>query len=182
MKLDVFSGQSFPLGASVLPWGVNFCVFSKNCDAVDLLLFDSVDDAEPRHVIPLNPDINRTFYYWHAFVRGIGNGQLYGYRVHGPFIPEKGLRFDGEKVLLDPYARAVAVGKAYSRDAAKRPGDNCASAMKSVVVNSQLYNWDGDLPLRLSYASSVIYEMHVGGFTRHPRSGLPEKILSLIHI
>ncbi len=173
MKVDVFPGQSFPPGATPYSWGVNFCVFSKNCTAVDLLLFDHVDDAEPSHVIPLDPEKNRTFYYWHAFVRGVGNGQLYGYRIYGPLEPEKGLRFDGDKVLLDPYTRAVAVGKYYSRERAKHPGDNCAQAMKSVVVNSHAYAWEGDFPLRHPYASTVIYEMHVGGFTKHPSSKLP---------
>ncbi|MBN2004885.1 MAG: glycogen debranching protein GlgX [Anaerolineae bacterium] len=173
MKSRVFAGQSFPLGASVYPWGVNFCIFSKNCEAVDLLFFDHVDDAEPAHIISLDPDTNRTFYYWHAFVRGVGHGQLYGYRVYGPYEPEKGLYFDGEKVLLDPYTRAVAVGAHYSREAAKRAGDNCAQAFKSVVVNPRLYDWEGDLPLRQPNSHTVIYELHVGGFTRHESSSLP---------
>jgi len=173
VKSNVFPGQSFPLGATVLPWGVNFCVFSKNCDAVDLLLFDDVNDASPRHVIPLDPRHNRTFYYWHVFVRGVGAGQLYGYRVPGPRAPEKGFYFDGEKVLLDPYARAVALSRQYSREAAKHPGDNCAQAMKSVVVNPGGYEWEGDIPRPQPYAQTVIYELHVGGFTRHSNSGLP---------
>jgi isoamylase len=172
MAQIVHSGQTFPLGATVYPWGVNFSVFSKNCDAVELLFFDDVDDARPSRVIHLDPDKNRTFYYWHAFVSGIGAGQLYGYRVHGPFVPEKGLRFDGTKVLLDPYTRAVAVGANYDREAAKQPGDNAAHALKSVVVDPYLYDWEGDLPLDHPYASTVIYEMHVGGFTKHPSSGV----------
>ena len=98
MRFNIYPGQSFPLGATVYPWGVNFSVFSKNCERVELLLFDDVDDTEPRDVIPLDPVENRTFYYWHAFVRGIGHGHLYAYRVHGPYAPEQGLRFDGEKV------------------------------------------------------------------------------------
>ena len=172
MTSTVHPGQTFPLGATVYPWGVNFSVFSKNCDAVELLLFDAVDDARPARVIRLDPDKDRTFYYWHAFVRGIGAGQLYGYRVHGPFAPEKGLRFDGTKVLLDPYTRAVAIGANYDREAAKHPGDNAAHAMKSVVVDPYTYDWEGDLPLDHPYASTVIYEMHVGGFTKHPSSGV----------
>ncbi|HQI84477.1 MAG TPA: glycogen debranching enzyme, partial [Anaerolineae bacterium] len=176
MVLSVHAGQTFPLGATVYPWGVNFSVFSKNCDAVELLLFDHVDDARPAHVIHLDPQKNRTFYYWHAFVRGIGVGQLYGYRVHGPYAPEEGLRFDGTKVLLDPYTRAVAVGANYDREAAKHPGDNAAHALKSVVVDPRIYDWEGDLPLDHPYASTIIYEMHVGGFTKHPGSGVaPEK-------
>ncbi len=176
MAIDVHAGQSFPLGATVYPWGVNFSVFSKNCDAVELLLFDDVDAARPSHVIHLDPQKNRTFYYWHAFVRGIEAGQLYGYRVHGPFAPEEGLRFDGTKVLLDPYTRAVAMGAHYDREAAKRRGDNAAHALKSVVVDTRAYDWEGDWPLAHPYAGTVIYEMHVGGFTKHPSSGVaPEK-------
>jgi glycogen operon protein len=169
-------GRSFPLGATVYPNGVNFAVFSKNCDAVDLLLFDHPDDPEPRRVINLDPKRNRTFYYWHAFVPDIGHGQLYGYRVHGPYEPEQGLRFDGEKVLVDPYARAVAPSASYSRAAAARPGDNCAHAIKSVVVDPQLYDWEQDVQLAQPYASTVIYEMHVRGLTQHPNAGVsPDK-------
>jgi len=176
MVLAVHAGQSFPLGATVYPGGVNFSVFSKNCDAVELLFFDDVDAARPAHVIHLDPQKNRTFYYWHVFVRGISAGQLYGYRVHGPFAPERGMRFDGAKVLLDPYTRAVAIGKNYDREAARRHGDNAAYAMKSVVVDSRTYDWEGDWPLDHPYASTVIYEMHVGGFTKHPNSGVaPDK-------
>ena len=176
MALDVQAGQSFPLGATVYPWGVNFSVFSKNCDAVELLLFDDVDAARPSRVIHLDPQKNRTFYYWHTSVRGIGAGQLYGYRVHGPFAPEEGLRFDGTKVLLDPYTRAVAMGARYDREAAKRRGDNAAHALKSVVVDTRAYDWEGDCPLNHPYSSTVIYEMHVGGFTKHPSSGIaPDK-------
>lgn len=171
--LDVLPGQSFPLGATVYPWGVNFCVFSKNCERVELLLFDAAGDAAPAHVIPLDPQRNRTFYYWHVFVRGIGAGQLYGYRVHGPHIPEEALFFDGDKVLLDPYARAIVMGENYRRAAARQPGDNCAHAPKSVVVDLRAYDWEGDMPLCHPYAETVIYEMHIGGFTRHPSSGLP---------
>lgn len=176
MDSDLLSGQSFPLGATVYPDGVNFCVFSKNCDTLELLLFNDVDDSRPNRVVQLDPKRNRTFYYWHVFVPGIGAGQLYGYRVHGPFAPERGYRFDGTKLLLDPYARAVAVGTNYDREAAVRPGDNSAHAMKSVVVDPTAYDWEGDTFSRLPYASTVVYEMHVGGFTRHPSSGVaPEK-------
>ena len=175
MNPDVLPGKSFPLGATVYPHGVNFSVFSKNCDAVELLLFDRPDDTHPAQIIPLDPERNRTFYYWHVFVPGIGAAQLYAYRVRGPFEPETGLYFDGDKVLLDPYARAV-VTEHYHRDAATGPGDNCARSLKGVVVDCGAYDWEGDVPLSLPYASTVIYELHVGGFTRHPDSGVtPEK-------
>jgi len=185
MDPGVLPGQSFPLGATVYPGGVNFCVFSKNCEALELLLFDDADAprpacaytrARPARVIRLDPERNRTFYYWHVFVPGVGAGQLYGYRVYGPFAPEEGHRFDSTKVLLDPYARAVVVGASYDREAAARPGDNCAHAIKGVVVDPDAYDWEGDTPVCLPYASTLIYELHVGGFTRHPSSGVaPEK-------
>lgn len=167
------SGQSYPLGATVQPGGVNFCIYSKDCTAVELLLFDTPQDAFPARVIQLHPQHNRTFHYWHVFLPGLQAGQLYGYRVHGPFAPEKGLRFDPTKLLLDPYTRAVANSQNYHSQAACRPGDNCAHALKSVVVNPRAYDWQGDAPLRKPFAHSVIYELHVGGFTRHPGSGLP---------
>ena len=171
--MDLFPGKSYPLGATVTGGGVNFCVFSRNCTALELLLFDGPDDLVPSRVISLDPQGNRTFYYWHIFVKGPGSGQLYGYRAHGPFAPEKGLRFDGSKLLIDPYARAVVYGDRYDRLAASRPGDNCASAMKSVVVEPAEYDWQGDLPLQRPFAGSVIYELHIGGFTRHLASNLP---------
>jgi len=85
------------------------------------------------------------------------------------------MRFDPAKVLLDPYGRGVVVPGRYSREAARREGDNAATAMKSVVVDSSAYDWEGDAPLRRSSAHTVVYEMHVRGFTRHPSSGVPEK-------
>ncbi len=173
MDTDLLPGQSYPLGATVSRDGVNFCLFSKNCTAVELLLFDAVDAPVPSRGIYLDPQANRTFYYWHVFVKGLRAGQIYGYRVYGPFVPEKGLRFDGKKVLLDPYSYAVAVGQNYQRQVASRYGSNAPYSMKSVVVDPEAYDWEGDTPLRRPFAGSLIYELHVGGFTRHPSSGLP---------
>ncbi|WP_342346384.1 glycogen debranching protein GlgX, partial [uncultured Nitrospira sp.] len=168
-------GKSFPLGASVSPEGVNFCVFSKNCTLMELLLFDHPDDTKPSTVISLDSWRNRTYHYWHVFVPGLRPGQIYGYRAHGPFEPQRGLRFDHEKILLDPYGRAVAVPKQYSRVAASKSGDNCATAMKSVVVDVEAYDWEGDAPLKRPSTRTIVYEMHVRGFTRHPSSGVAEK-------
>jgi isoamylase len=167
-------GRSAPLGATVTCGGVNFSVFSRNASGIDLLLFDHEDDMQPSHTIQLNASTNRTYHYWHVFVPGLRAGQLYGYRVHGPFDPAKGLRFDPAKVLLDPYGRGVAVPRNYSREAARRDGDNAATAMKSVVVDVSLYDWEGDTPLRRPSSQTIVYEMHVKGFTRHPSSGVPE--------
>lgn len=169
-------GKSFPLGATVYPEGVNFSLFSKNCTAVELLLFEHADDGQPSATISLSPRRNRTFYYWHVFVPELIAGQLYGYRVHGPSEPDKGYRFDGQKLLLDPYGRGVAVGQHFSRAAAMSPGDNLATAMKSVVADPDTYDWQGDRPLNHPFSQSIIYEMHLAGFTRHPNSEVsPEK-------
>jgi len=171
-------GRSYPLGASVLRDGVNFSAYSRSAEAVDLLLFDSADDARPSRTIALTAPEHRTYHYWHAFVPGLKAGQLYGYRVRGPADPARGLRFDGEKLLFDPYARALARPARYDRGAACRPGDNAATALKGVVVDARAhdYDWEGDRPLRRRYESTVIYEMHVAGFTKNPNSGVaPEK-------
>jgi glycogen operon protein len=177
MNLDILPGTSFPLGATVYPDGVNFCIFSENAEALDLLLFDRPNDGQPARVIPLETKQNRTFFYWHAFVPGIKAGQIYAYRVRGPFAPERGHRFDSSKVLLDPYARAIVGDENYSSFAASCFGvDNCAQALKGVVVDTSTYDWEGDKPLRFPYSQSVIYELQVGGFTHHPNSGIsPEK-------
>jgi isoamylase len=176
MKAEVRPGQSFPLGATIYPDGVNFSVYSKNATGVDLLLFDEVSSFKSAHLISLDPVKNRTYHYWHIFVPGLSHGQLYGYRVRGPLEPERGLRFAADKVLLDPYARCLAIPANYSRQAASLPGDNAATAMKSVVVDLHGYNWEGDTPLKTPFARTVIYELHVRGFTQHPSSGVaPEK-------
>src|SRR3972149_3919705 len=172
MSSDTSTGQSFPIGATAQPDGVNFCIFSRNCTALELLLFDHHDSPRPARIIQLDPVRNRTFYYWHVFVPGLRAGQLYGYRAYGPFAPDEGHRFDPGKVLLDPYARGVMYGDNYSRGAAKHPGDNCAQAMKSVVVDPDAYDWEDDVSPRYLYSGTAIYELHVGGFTRHPSSGL----------
>ena len=126
-------------------------------------------------MVTLDPVANRTYHYWHTFVPGVRPGQLYGYRVHGPAEPEHGLRFDPTKVLLDPYGRGVVIPKNYTPLAARQPGDNAATAMKNVVVDPSAYDWEGDAPLRRPSARTIIYEMHVRGFTRHPSSGVGEK-------
>jgi isoamylase len=160
-------GTSAPLGATVQAGGVNFSVYSKNAGQVELLLFDREDDAEPARVIVLDRSKHRTYFYWHIFVPDLMPGQLYGFRVVGPFRPERGLRFDGSKILLDPYGRAVVIPKAYSRK-----GNDPAAAMKSIVADPMAYDWEGDRPLQRPFVETVIYELHVRGFTQHPSSGL----------
>jgi glycogen operon protein len=172
---DMLQGRSYPLGVTVCPDGVNFSVYSKGSTLVELLLFDHVDDGKPSRVIPLDPKLHKTYHYWHVYVPGIRAGQIYAYRARGPFEPQRGLRFDAGKVLIDPYGKAVVVPARYSRLAASEPGDNAATAMKSAVVDPAHYDWEGDTPLKRPFSRTVIYEMHVRGFTRHPSSGVAEE-------
>ena len=174
--LSEMPGQSFPIGPTLKASGVNFSLFSRNCLSAELLLFDKVEDVEPSRVIVLHPNRNKTYHYWHVFLPGIKKGQLYGYRLNGANNPENGHRFDAGKILLDPYAKAVAVPKQYSRKSLSKAGPAGIPSMKSVVADLTQYNWENDRhPIR-PFAQTVIYEMHVGGFTKNPNSGIvPEK-------
>jgi glycogen operon protein len=176
MPPTITPGRSSPLGATIVTGGVNFSVFSRNAAAIELLLFNREDDSRPSKVIPLDLATNRSYHYWHAFVPGLQPGQLYGYRAHGQFDPASGARFDAGKVLLDPYGRGVVVPQNYSREAARHPGNNCATAMKSVIADPSTYDWEGDTPLKRPSSRTIIYEMHLRGFTRHPSSGLKEHL------
>lgn len=170
-------GRSSPLGATLRDGGVNFSLYSRNASRVELLFFDREDDAKPSRIIPIEPSTGRTYHYWHAFVPGAQGEQIYAYRVYGPFEPYLGMRFDGSKVLLDPYARSVVNTDNYSREAARRVGDdNAAYALKGVVVDASDYDWEDDAPLRHPSSRTIIYEMHIRGFTRHWSSGLPENL------
>jgi isoamylase len=175
MAHEIREGKSSPLGGTLSQEGANFSVYSKHATGIELLLFDRVDDAQPSRVIRINPLTNRTYHYWHVFVPGVKAGQIYGYRVEGPLAPADGMRFDPDKVLIDPYGRATVVPKNYSREAARRQGDNAAVSMKSVVVDPLAYDWEDDTPLNRPSSRTIVYEMHVRGFTRHPSSGVTEK-------
>src|SRR5512143_1332803 len=129
------AGQSSPLGASMRHNGANFSVYSGSATGVELLFFDREDDSRPSRTVRLDPAVNLSYHYWHVFMPDVQAGQLYGYRVEGPYDPGKGMRFDPSKVLLDPYGRGVVVPKCYDRVAAGREGDNAATAMTSVGVD-----------------------------------------------
>ena len=167
-------GSPYPLGATLSAEGVNFSVYSANATGLELLLFNDAHDPAPARVIAFDPERNRTYHYWHAYVPQLRAGQVYAYRADGPWRPGDGLRFDRTKVLLDPYGRAVAVPRTYDRRAASEPDDNAASAMRSVIADVRAYDWEGDRPLHRPFAQTVIYELHVRGFTRHHSSGVPE--------
>jgi glycogen operon protein len=166
------SGRSYPLGASWTGDGINFSVFAKSSTSAQLLLFDHVDAPTPSRIVDFDPQLNRTYHYWHVFVPGLAPGQVYGYRIGGPRDPSNGLRFDRDKLLLDPYGKAIAFPAARNREAARQAGDNVATALRSVVVDPAAYDWEGDTPIGRSAAETIIYEVHVGGFTRNPNSGL----------
>jgi len=174
--LVVNIGKAYPLGAAVVYGGVNFSVYSKNSTGVELLLFNEPDDPKPVQIIKLDPKYNRTFHYWHVFVEGIKPGQLYAYRVSGPHVPEVGIIFQEDKVLLDPYSRGVVVPVDYDRFAEGANDDITAKVMKSVVVDRRGYDWEGDTHIRRPFSKTVIYEMHVGGFTSNPNSGVDPEL------
>lgn len=181
--MRVWPGRPYPLGPTWDGAGVNFAVFSEHATRVDLCLFDSPHSPKETHCITL-PE--QTDIVWHGYVQGIKPGQLYGYRVHGPYNPAAGHRFNPHKVLLDPYAKAIGrdvrwsdtmfgyrVGDA-ATDLSMDERDNAACAPLGVVVNPS-FRWGRDRPPRTPWHKTLIYEAHVRGFTkRHP--GVPEAL------
>jgi glycogen debranching enzyme GlgX len=172
-------GVPYPLGAHWDGHGVNFALVAPHAQSVDLCLFDPAGLQElGRLRMPACADG-----VWHGYLEGAAPGQVYGYRVAGPYAPQRGQRFNANKVLLDPYARAI-VGEyraqpgfeGHAADAADTadqpdPVDNAAIALKAQVVH-EAYDWGDDAPPRVALAETVLYEVHVKGFTRlHP--GVP---------
>ena len=149
-------GVSYPVGATAGADGVNFSIYSRGATSITLALFGDAGDAQPTHLVRLDPETNRTYHYWHVFVPGLRAGQLYGYYADGPHQPDQGNMFDRQKLLIDPYAYAVALPTSYSRAAAARPGDNTASASKSVVVDPDAYDWEGDRPRERDCGESIV--------------------------
>ena len=172
-RYPVSAGDPNPLGATVEKSGVNFSLYSKNALTIELYLFEKVEDADPFQVISLKSSINHSFHYWHVFVKDLPVGTLYGYKVHGPYDPDNGLRFDESKLLLDPYARAIVTPEAYYRNSFSGFGQTEPGydrTMKCVVVDPTAYDWKDDQHVHHPYSQSIIYELHLKGFTRHPNS------------
>lgn len=183
---DILPGTPEPLGATVQPEGINFAIHSKGATKLELLLFDNITDSQPAVVIPLSPEVNRTEDIWHIFLEGAENGTLYNFRVHGPYEPAKdGTRYNGLKVLLDPYARAITgdfywqQGDALGYDNTE-PEDpdrhlklgsvpNVVGAPRCVAMKSD-FDWQGDRHPDIAIEESIIYEVNVRGFTRHHSS------------
>jgi glycogen operon protein len=175
---DVWPGRPFPLGATWDGSGTNFSLFSEHAERVELCLFDE-DDNEER--IELG---ERTAFNWHAFLPGVGPGQRYGYRVHGPYDPRAGHRFNSAKLLIDPYAKSIEGKVRWNRanvlpyvpdpDAGddadfERDDEDSAVAIPKCVVIDDRFDWEGDRRPNIPFDRTVIYETHVKGFTmRHP--------------
>jgi glycogen operon protein len=181
---EVRAGSPMPFGAHASNDGVNFAIFSRYASRVRLEFFNHPEDAAPARTIDLDSARNRTGDVWHVWVKGIASGQLYAYRVDGPYEPNKGHRFNFTKLLLDPFATAIsqlppwdfasALGydpAAPGKDLTPSKRDNVKTMPKCVFVNDP-FNWAGDQPLRHPWSKTVIYETHVRGFTIHPQSGV----------
>jgi glycogen operon protein len=166
------AGRPYPLGAAPQDGGVNFSLYAPEAVAVELCFFATPDAPRPERVLVLTADHHRTGPYRHVFVPGAAAGDVYGYRVRQRRAdPALGPAADGEKLLLDPYARAVAGLEIYDRAAAARPGDNTARALRSVVVDPD--DEPPSPPLPPAADRPLAYELHVRGFTASPNSGLP---------
>jgi len=181
--MRVWPGNPFPLGATWTGDGVNFAIFSENATAVELCLFEQADSATEIARIPVRERSNKV---WHSFLPDLRPGQLYGYRVHGPFAPEQGHRFNPQKLLLDPYAKAITgpvrwhevlCGYPYGDERADLWLDTRDSAgyLPKCVVIESAFTWGNDQPPRTPWNRSVIYETHLRSMTvRHPQ--VPEKL------
>ena len=170
-SIRVSAGKAVRLGTKVTADGVYFTVFSRNAKKVFLDLYASPEDAVPYHTIELNPETNKTGDQWHVFVEGLKAGDLYLYRVDGPFAPSKGHRFDKTQPLFDPRAKAFSEGTVfkYMTHSEDKLMDRFP---KCVIVDDEDYDWEDDKPLEIPLEKSIIYEMHVKGFTASPTSGV----------
>jgi len=190
------AGVPLPLGAHPRGAGINFAVFSRHATAVSLLLFDGQQDPEPAAVLALDPRLNRTGDVWHLWVGGIGPGTLYAWRVDGPYAPGRGDRFDRHRLLLDPYATALAGTGCWDfaracRDDESHAGADDAAVKPRCLVPDDRFDWEDDRPPGLPWSDTVIYETHVRGLTVHPSSavrhpgtflGVVEKIPYLLEL
>ena len=183
-RTDIRAGSPLPLGTQESGGGVNFAIFSRYASRVRLELFARPENAVPARTIDLDPARNRTGDVWHVWIRGVRHGQLYAYRVDGPYQPKDGHRFNFHRLLLDPFATAIsrlppwdfASARGYDpsspeQDLALSKVDNSGSMPKCVFVNEP-FDWDGDELPRHPWSKTVIYETHVRGFTIHPKSGV----------
>ena len=183
-SFSVENGKALPLGATLEAGGVNFAIFSRHATAITLILFESEKPDSPYKEIKLNEKANRTGDIWHCFIPGLKANACYLYRAEGPYVPEKGLRFNSHKTLLDPYAKALTDlsnwdfknnlsydHTAASKDLSYSYHDDIDVTPRCIVVDDT-FDWQGDLPLNYPLRFSVLYETHVKGLTRHSSSGV----------
>lgn len=178
----LLAGKPEPFGAFPFAEGVNFAVYSKTASRMILDLFDSAGDSRPAESIELDPAVNRTGSVWHIFVRGLKPGALYLYRADGPYNPPEGHRFNVNKYLLDPYAKAFTAGSVFqSYDLQRQRGlagiengklSDLSGFPKCVVVDDDGFDWQGDRPLNYPLENTVLYEAHLRGYTASPSSGV----------
>ena len=183
MTYKIFTGRPFPLGATWDGEGVNFAIFSQNAEAVDLCLFNDVDDEQESFSVRM-PEHSEGI--WHCYLPGTKPGQLYGYRVHGPYDPHRGHRFNNNKLLIDPYAKAVAgiiqwndalygykIGDEHE-DLSFSNTDSAPYIPKCAVIDPN-FDWEDDEHPRIPLYKTIIYELHMRGFTKlHP--DIPDEI------
>ncbi|UCG79815.1 MAG: glycogen debranching enzyme, partial [Desulfobacterales bacterium] len=172
-RFECRTGKCLPLGATVTPEGVNFSVFSRHATSLTLVLFEKTKTA-PLVAISLDPERNKTGDIWHILVLGIDLSLRYGYRAGGPLDREgAGHWFNGENILLDPYARALEGGETWGGEPGKAPqGAQDTSFQRRCLIVDNDFDWEGDRPLNLPLKDSVIYELHVRGYTIHESSGV----------
>ncbi|MCW2920832.1 MAG: glgX 1 [Thermoleophilia bacterium] len=179
--MRTWPGKPYPQGATWDGEGTNFSIFSEHADGVELCLFDNPEDSEPTHVVELH---ERTNLNWHVYLPDVRPGQLYGYRVHGPWDPHNGHRFNHHKLLLDPYAKSVAgeitwdetvFGYQVGTDDTVMDRRDSAGSMSKCVVVDPAFEWGDDRKPNVPWNRTVIYESHVKGMTmQHP--GVPEHL------
>jgi len=178
------TGSALPYGAILRDGGVNFSLFSRNATAVSLILFENEKSDSPWTEIKYNPSKNKTGDLWHCFIPGLKAGTCYLYRVDGPFVPEKGRRFNVNRLLLDPYAKALTDLSSWDMGtcadlnhknpveaAAKTLEKNIAAQPRCIVIDDT-FDWQGDRPLNYPLRFSVLYETHVRGLTKAPGSNV----------
>jgi isoamylase len=166
-------GSYYPPGATVNDAGVNFSTFSRHASGADLLLYEAAGSPEPFQIISLNPKTNRSFFFWHVFIEALPAGTHYTWRIFGPNdTASTGRRFNHKKELTDPWATAVT-DAFWNRRRASDPRNESRSSYRAVVTKSD-YFWTDEQARKRGLEGAIIYELHVGGFTRHPSSGVKQ--------
>ena len=184
--IKVHNGKPMGFGAVLTGGGVNFSIYSRDATKVSLVLFDSEYDHKPAKVVDFDPHSNRTGDIWHIYIEGLGAATLYLYKVDGPYVPPKGLRFNSNKYLFDPYAKAFTPGSvflSYNKQWKQGFDGNMGGELqdlsdfpKCVVVDDDGFDWEGDKPLNRPLEQTVIYETHLKGFTASETSGVAREI------